>query len=152
MQLVHKRIFLFIILATCSINPSKAGQYSDDLAKCLVRSVSPSDKIILSQWMFAMMSLNPAVRQFSKVTSTQRTKLNRRYAEMLKNLLTNSCLKETRKAVQYEGPAILAPSFNVLSQIGSQELIVNPEVASGALQLKGMLDVESLQRFLETAN
>jgi len=38
-------------------SPAVAGPYSDDLAKCLVRSTTPEDKTLLVQWMFATMAL-----------------------------------------------------------------------------------------------
>ena len=65
---------------------------------------------------------------------------------MVKALLTKSCLKETRDAVQYEGPTTLETSFSVLGQVAGRELFASPNVAAGMKELEGMLDIKSLQR------
>ena len=57
-----------------------AGPYGDDLARCLVRSTSPEDQTTLIQWMFAISSLNPAVKRLTSVTDAQRSDLNRQVA------------------------------------------------------------------------
>ena len=146
MQMIRKSVVLLTVLAACVTTPCWAGPYADDLAKCLVRSTTSKDKTVLVQWMFAMASLNPDVRQLSTVTTPQRTELNQRFADMVKALLTKSCLKETRDAVQYEGPTTLETSFSVLGQVAGRELFASPNVAAGMKELEGMLDIKSLQR------
>jgi hypothetical protein len=146
MQTIRKSAVLLTLLAACATTPSWAGPYSDDLAKCLVRSTTSKDKTVLVQWMFAMASLNSDVKQLSAVTTAQRTELHRRFADMVQILLTKSCLKETRDAVQYEGPSTLETSFNVLGQVAGRELFADPNVAGGMKELEGMLDIKSIQR------
>ena len=136
------------IVCVLAASSSVAGPYSDEMAKCLVRSTSSADKIALIQWMFAMASLNPEVRQMSAVTPAQRNQLNQRLVSMTEKLLTESCLNESREAVKYEGPETVKIAFTVLGQVAARELFAGPEVAAGMQEMATLFDTAKVQSAL----
>jgi hypothetical protein len=125
-----------------------ASPYSDDLAKCLVRSTTTADKTTLVQWMFGTASLHPDVKWMAKVSDTQRQELNRSTAKIFSTLLTQTCVSETQQALKYEGPSTLVSSFTILGQVASRELFTNPDVAAAMSELNKYIDKESLQKKL----
>ena len=98
---------------------SNAGIYSDDLARCLVESSTPSDKIILVKWMFTPMSLHPAVKSIASVSDEQVDKSNKEAADTIVKLITETCKDQTVKAIKYEGEAAIRSSFNVFGNVAA---------------------------------
>jgi len=145
---IRQTAFALVVAATFGSTSLWAGPYADDLSKCLVKSTTAEDKSTLVQWMFAMSALHPDVKKLSVVTPTRRNELNKQFAEMLTTLLTDSCLKETREALDYEGPQTLVQGFTVLGQVAGRELFANADVAAGMGELEGMFDNKKLEQSL----
>jgi hypothetical protein len=121
------------------------------MAKCLVRSTTSEDKTALVQWMFAMMSLHPAVRTMATVSGEQRTAVSQRVADIFQELLTKSCVNETKDAVKYEGEVTIVSSFSMLGQVAARELFQDPNVAAGLAELSKAFDATSLRKTLGLA-
>ena len=120
--------------------PAAAGPYSDDLAKCLVRSTGDEEKRTLVKWIFAAVALHPEVADISSVTPAQRTEMTRNTAKIFEKLLADSCRTEVQQAVQYEGPQTIGSSFQVLGQVAARELFSNPNVAANMADLGKYID------------
>ena len=113
-----------------------AGIYADELGKCLVESTSQRDRLDLVQWLFSAASLHPAVEPITSVSEEQLDASNKTIAELVTELLTDSCRSETEKALQYEGMSTLETAFTVLGQVATKshsnlELILRPRAAEG---------------------
>jgi hypothetical protein len=70
------RKLLKILVVACALlcgAKAHAGPYGDDLSKCLVKATSSDDQIVFTQWMFAAMSLHPAVSGLVSITDEQRS-------------------------------------------------------------------------------
>ena len=142
-----KKTALFVVLFALQSWPSQealAGPYSDTLAKCLVSSTTTEDRSSLVRWMFTAASLHPAVKPISNVSDEQLDEANRIIANLVTDLLTESCREETEQALQYEGTTTIQTSFMVLGQVAGQELFASPEVAAGLSGLEKHIDEEKL--------
>lgn len=144
--------WLAVSMALLTPLASHAGPYADDMAKCLVRSTTSADKTALVQWMFAMMALHPAVKTMGTVSDTERTAASQRIAKIFTDLLTKSCVNETRDAVKNEGESTLASSFNLLGQVAARELFADPNVAAGIAEFGKHIDGEALRKALDLAH
>jgi hypothetical protein len=147
---ICRTAFGFVAAAALGCTSLWAGPYGDDLAKCLVKSTTTEDKSTLVQWMFAMSSLHPDVKQLSAVSPAKRADLNKQFAGMMTTLLTESCLNETRDALNYEGTETLVQGFTVLGQVAGRELFSNPDVAAGMGELEGLFDNKKLEATLKS--
>jgi hypothetical protein len=143
---------LLACVGTASIwtSMAAAGPYSDDLAKCLVKSTTKEDRVSLIRWLFAAASRHPAVSSIAKVSAAQLDEANKTIGELTMKLLTDSCKAEAQKAIQYEGLATLQLSFQVLGQVAGQELFASPEVAAGMAGLQKYLDGNQLKALAGT--
>ncbi|HVH74537.1 MAG TPA: hypothetical protein VM755_06440 [Stellaceae bacterium] len=130
-------LVLFVALFARS---ALAGVYTDDLAKCLVKSSTENDKVLLIQWLFAAVSLNPAVKPLASVTPSQRQTYNEGAAALLSRLLVKDCRKEAIDALKYEGTASLGTSIQVLSAIAGRELMTDPHVREGTSTFGHLMD------------
>jgi hypothetical protein len=110
---------------------ASAGAYADDLTKCLVKSSSNDDQVMLVQWLFAAASLHPAVQPLSSVTPQQRDALDRKAAALLQRLMVDACRGETINALKYEGSDALQVSFQVLGQVAGRGLMGESHVTNG---------------------
>ncbi len=117
-----------------------AGVYTDDLSRCLVKSSTQSDNTALMQWMFAAMSVNPAITSMTSVTPAQREKYDRSAAALIERLLLKDCRKETLEAVKYEGEKAIEASFSVLGQVAARGLMSDPGTMAGMQNLTTYLD------------
>ena len=128
-----------------------AGPYSDELAKCLVRSTTDADKNYLVKWIFAAAALHPAVKSIASVSDAQRDELNKNTAKLVERLVTESCKSETREAVRYEGSSTFQASFQVLGQVAGRGLFSDPGVARSMGDFEKHFDKQKLERLLSPA-
>ena len=134
------------LLAVLPSGPAVAGVYSDELAKCLVRSTTDADKIYLMRWLFASMSVHPAVRSIAAVSDAERAELNKNAAKLFERLITETCVTQTQEAVKYEGPATLQSSFEVLGSVAGRGLMSDPGVSKSMAEFANYLDKQKLER------
>jgi hypothetical protein len=127
------------VVASLIASPAIAGIYADELSKCLVRSSSSDDRVVLIQWMFAAFSLHPAVQPIVSVNPEQRDVINKKTATVFSRLLAEDCRKETIDALKYEGDAAIGTAFRVLGEAASRDLMSEPHVAKGLGELVGQL-------------
>lgn len=111
----------WICLLSCSA-PTYAGPYGDDLAKCLVGATTQDDRSALVLGMFAAASAHPAVASISSVSAQENAESNGTVGTLFVKLLTESCKDEAKTALQYEGPATMQLSLQVLGQVAATEL------------------------------
>ncbi len=123
-----------------------AGPYSDEMAKCLVKSTSEADKNSLVKWMFAAAALHPAVKSIASVSDAQRGELNKSTAKLFERLITESCRAEAQEAVKYEGPSTIDAGFQVLGQVAARGLFADPSVARNMAELGNHMDKQKIQR------
>jgi hypothetical protein len=119
-------VFSVIMLSSTE---AAAGPYADELAKCLVRSTTTSEKNALIKWIFAAAALHPEVKGISSVTEAQREELSKSTGRMVERLLADSCKTETQDAMRYEGPGVFQSAFTVLGQVASVGLFTDPSVS-----------------------
>lgn len=136
------------MLCAFGAGAASAGVYTEDLSRCLVDSSTASDKATLVRWMFTAMALHPEVAGMSSVTPEQREDANKAVADVFMKLMTQTCLSETRKAVQYEGSSAVEKGFNALGQVAGREMFANPNVAQGMVHLQSYMDKERLRKAL----
>lgn len=140
-----------VSLAVLPSGSAVAGPYSDELAKCLVKSTTEADKNYLVKWIFAAAALHPAVKPIASVTDEQREELTRNAAKLFERLIGESCRSETQDALKYEGPSTLQASFMVLGQVAARGLFSDPGVARGMADLGKHIDKKKLEGLLGPA-
>ena len=145
---VASTVFSLIILLTCTVF---AGPYSNELAKCLVRSTSEGDKNDLVKWMFAAFASHPEVKSMASISETQREELNEKTANLMMRLLTESCRFETAEALKYEGQGTLEAGFQVLGSVAARGLMSHPDVANYIAGLDRYIDPQKLKSVIGSA-
>jgi hypothetical protein len=114
----------------CAPLTVQAGVYSDDLSRCIVRSSTADDRLMLMKWIFSAISLHPAVQPMTSVTPEQRDLLAQQAAALTSRLLTSDCRAETVAALKYESSAFQG-AFELLGRVAMSDLMTEPSVASG---------------------
>jgi hypothetical protein len=137
-----------VALAVLSTGPAVAGPYTDELAKCLVKSTSDADKTYLVKWIFASMTLHPDVRAVANVSDAQREDLNRNAGKLVERLLTEGCPSETQDAVKNEGPGTLQAGFQVLGEVATRRLFSDPSVVKGMADFGRHIDKQKIEKLL----
>jgi predicted RNA binding protein with dsRBD fold (UPF0201 family) len=146
-KLVRIIIIMLGLLALSS--PAAAGIYTDELSDCLLTSTTEEDKLSMVRWMFTSMSLHPAVEELADVSSATRERTNKDMAELLVELLSDRCIRQTSAALQHEGSFALRTSFSVLGQVAAANLLSDPNVAAGLASLEQYISTDDLDRKLE---
>ena len=112
-----------------------AGQYTDDLSKCLVASTTADNRIALVKWIFFSFAAHPNVAPFVTVKPSDLDQINTEVGGLLTQLLTVSCHDKARSAVKHEGQAAMQQGFEVLFEVAGMELARDPKVQ---VRLQGM--------------
>src|SRR4029078_10276551 len=97
-------------------------------SKCLVRAARTDDRVLLLQWMFAALSLHPAVQPMVSVKSDQRDVSTKKAGVIFSRLLKENCRQESVAALKNEGNSAIGVAFGVLGQVASRDLMSNPNV------------------------
>jgi hypothetical protein len=118
----------------------RAGVYTDDLAKCMVKGSSEEDLNTLMQWLFAAMSVNPAIKSMTNVTAAQRETYSRSGATLLERLVLKDCHAEAVSAFKYEGAHALEGSFQILGGVAGRGLMSAPSTAAELQRFAKFLD------------
>jgi hypothetical protein len=145
---------LVFIVGTAMLSwatPSVAGVYSDDMAKCLVKSMTPADQTAIMQWLFSAMALHPDMSGLTKITPEQHASYDRNAAELLERMMTVDCRKETVAAIKYEGNIAIEASFSTLGQVAMRGLMSNPAVAQGIGNLQKYGDKSKMEAVVKEA-
>jgi hypothetical protein len=140
---------IFVLLIFSSVSPAFAGPYADALGKCMVGATTGPEKTTLVRWIFAMMALHPDVQSSSAVTPEQRGALAKQIAQLFQRLLTESCLKEAREAIRYEGVSTIQSSFSLLGQVAARELFTDPKVMEGMAEFSKYIDEKKFKELTD---
>jgi hypothetical protein len=135
-----------LALPFLTARPASAGVYSDELAKCLVRSTTDADRTFLVKWLFASAAQHPAVRSISSLSEVERIDLNRNAAKLFERLITETCMTQTQEAVKYEGATTLQSSFEVLGAVAGRGLLSDPTVAKSMAEFANYLDKQKIEK------
>jgi hypothetical protein len=134
-----------VLAIWASGSAARAGIYTDDLAKCLVKSTSASDQKALVVWIFSAMSWHPAIQSYSSMTDGQKDAASRVTAGLMERLLIADCRKETVAAVKYEGGNALQGAFGVLGQVAMRDLMTDPKVNASMAKVGEYMDETKLE-------
>lgn len=144
----RKSAWSLVTAASLAAGTAHAGPYSDDLAKCLVKSTTADDKGTLVRWIFGIAALHPQVANVSAISDAQRVELNKKVAGLFESLLTERCRAETLEAVRYEGASTIEASFGILGEAAMTEMFSDGSVNEGLGEFTRYLNEEKLMSVL----
>ena len=127
--------------------PSGAGPYSDDLAKCMVRSSTPADRAEFVKFLFSAMAQHPDVASMANISPQQMKATLKGTGELIQRLLLQSCRSEAQQAIHHEGMQSIFFGFQFYGQAMAAELMGNPIVAAKLKDLNDYLDADKFKAF-----
>lgn len=130
---------------------ARAGIYTDDLAKCLVKSASANDQAALVIWIFSAMGAHPKVQAYSNMTDAQRDAATKTAAQLMQRLVTVDCRTASLDAIKFEGPSALEAGFKVLGEVAMRGLMGDSTVAAGMARLGDHVDHASIEALFKEA-
>ena len=143
----RKILYIFTVLTfllNISNQPTFAGPFADDMAKCLVTSTNNRDRNKLLKWMFKIYSDHPEVSYMVDLSDREKKVIDKDVADLFTRLLSEDCLDESKKAQKYEGNTVFFNSFQILGQVASQGFIGNPDVQRSMKKVYELMDYEKL--------
>lgn len=145
------RRYLFVLLASLSAAgamtaaPSRAADAnSDDLGQCLIRSTTPADRKVLTQWTFATLALDPDVASMAAISPAQRDAIKRQAGSTVTTMLANACLAQAQQAFANGGPAAIQTAFETWGQWAITGIVSEPHVMQGMAGLLQYIDIGKL--------
>ena len=142
-----KILYIFTVLTfllNISNQPTFAGPFADDMAKCLVTSTNNRDRNKLLKWMFKIYSDHPEVSYMVDLSDREKKVIDKDVADLFTRLLSEDCLNESKKAQKYEGNIVFFNAFKVLGQTASQGFMGNPDVQRSMKKVYELMDYEKL--------
>jgi hypothetical protein len=144
------RILAGAVLLTAALleaGPAGAGPYSDDLAKCMVRTSTPADRAEFVRFLFSAMAQHPDVSSMANISPQQMEATLKGTGELVQRLLLKSCRSEAQQAIRYEGMQSIFYGFQFYGQAMAAELLGNPIVAAKMKDLNKYLDADKFKAF-----
>jgi hypothetical protein len=123
---------------------SQAGPAQDALSECLVKSTTPADKVILVDWIFAVISLHPSVSNMASISDAQRETLNKNSGVLFTRLVSEDCGPELKAAVEKEGTDAVGEAFGKLGEMAMTDLMSDPKVQAGTEAMSTYIDQDKI--------
>lgn len=134
-------VLLFLLMAS-SAPLAKAEDSTESLSRCLADNTSGKDRKDLVRWSFFAMAAHPEIKQFASPELAQaREEVNSAMANVLTRLLTDTCLAQARAAFKQGGFKAVEDSFQTVSKLAMQELMVDKNVVASASEYTKFVDV-----------
>lgn len=141
------RLLIGVLLGAAMPAAASASIYTDDLARCLASSATPSDRQAFLRWMFAMMAANPRIKDMAKITDAESEGLNRQAAQLFQRLMLNDCRQQSLNAIKYDGPSSIVSASETLGRIAMGDLMAAPETSAYMGRMDSYLDKEKWEAF-----
>ena len=147
--LIMKIKFLYIFTAltfllNISNKPIFAGPFGDEMAKCLVTSTSNRDRTKLLKWIIRVYGVHPEVSFMVDLSDREIQVIDEDIADIFTRLLSEDCVDETKKALDYEGDNVMFTAFQTLGQVAAQGFIDHPSVERSISKFVELIDYEKL--------
>ena len=142
-----KILYIFTVLTfllNISNKPIFAGPFGDEMAKCLVTSTNKRDKIKLIKWIFRVYGDHPEVSYMVDLSDREKEVIDKDVANIFTRLLSEDCIDETKKALDYEGDNVMFNAFQILGQTAAQGFNNNPDVMKSINKFVELIDYEKL--------
>ena len=143
----RKILYLFTVLTfllNISNKPIYAGPFTDEMAKCLVTSTNDRDRTRLVKWIFRVYGDHPEVTYMVDLSDREKKVIDKDVADLFTRLLSEDCIYETKKALDYEGENVMFNAFQILGQVAAQGFNNNPDVMRSINEFVEMVDYEKL--------
>ena len=134
----------FTFLLNISNKPIFAGPFGDEMAKCLVTSTSNRDRTKLVKWIFRVYGDHPEVSYMVNLSDREKKVIDKDVANIFTRLLSEDCIDETKKALDYEGDNVMFNAFQILGQTAAQGFNNNPDVMKSINKFVELIDYEKL--------
>ncbi len=132
-------------------SPVFAGPATDALSSCLADNTTGKDRKDLAKWIFVAMAAHPELKDISKVTPAGRDQVDQAAGAIFSRMLTQSCVDQTRHALQQDGRGSIKVAFGVLGQLAMAELMANPQVSSAITGFQRFVDNKKIEALLTEA-
>lgn len=143
---------IIIIGAVLALSlPALAQPQSDALGTCLADNTSGRDRKDLARWVFLAMAAHPEMKEYSSANASAAVDESARsIAALVTRLLTDSCAKEAKAAIQGGGSPrqsfVLA--FESLGRLAMQELMADQSVTQTMGLFERYLDQKRFEQAL----
>ena len=142
-----KILYIFTVLTfllNISNQPTFAGPFEDEMAKCLVTSTNKRDRNKLVKWIFRVYGDHPEVSYMVDLSDRDKKVIDKEVANIFIRLLSEDCIDETKKALDYEGDKVMFNAFQILGQVASKGIVENPDVMKSINKFVELIDYEKL--------
>jgi hypothetical protein len=141
---------VLVLAALCVALGAQAQPPVEAFARCIADSTTGRDRKDLARWLFVAMGAHPEMRAIASIAPTANEDASRAAGLMFTRLVTETCPKEARAAVQVAGPTAFQSAFTVLGQLAMQELMTDKDVAAGMSAIERHIDAAKVQAVLST--
>ena len=142
-----KILYIFTVLTfllNISNQPTFAGPFSDEMAKCLVSSTNDRDITKLVKWIFRVYGDHPEVSYMIDLSDREKKVIDKDVANIFTRLLSEDCIDETKKALDYEGDKVMFNAFEILGSVASKGIVESPDVMKSINKFVELIDYEKL--------
>ena len=145
---MRKKILYIFTVLTFLLNiankPIFAGPFGDEMAKCLVTSTNKRDRTKLIKWIFRVYGDHPEVTYMIDLSDREKKVIDKDVANIFTRLLSEDCIDETKKALDYEGENVMFNAFQILGQTAAQGFNNNPDVMKSINKFVELINYEKL--------
>lgn len=141
-------IGLITVLPTMTYANSHLGLYTNDLAKCMVSSLSANDKQIIQNFTLQSMFSHPSLNQKNPYSQYEINQTQQQVGRLITRLFAKDCTKEWIIATYYDNKAVEQAS-ETLGVYVMQDLINHPNYERYWLGIEHYMNKQELEHAIQ---
>ncbi len=121
-----------------------SGAFTDELARCMVNSTTPNEKIVFMEWTIRLFSEHPELKDLVQISEKQKITVDKKLGNVFTTLVTLRCKEETKKAIKFEGFEQAVSAFGALGSASTRTIMAHPDVMESSQDYAKYMDLSSL--------
>lgn len=143
----------FGLLALCMQAQAQINSpYTTDLQKCLVTSLSDSDKIVMQNMILQTFFAHPNFYQKNPFSEHEISQNDKKLGELFTRLIVKDCAKEFALAIKYDGKIADYYGFEAMGKYAFMELVQHPDVLQRSQNIEKYIDRKAIDQVIEKFN
>lgn len=143
-----KKLALLAIIGAQGLlaQSAMAQQYSQDLAMCMMSSLTQNDKRVVRAYVVQAIMAHPDFAGKSNFSTADIDRTNRQMGALFTRLIAKNCTSEFVLSTQYEGQAAMEKAFEPLGEYVMTDLKNHPAVQNRAKEITRYVDKTAFER------
>ncbi|WP_047691700.1 hypothetical protein [Vibrio sp. ZOR0018] len=140
-----KKVLLITAIALSGLLVAPVHADTGRFTTCLLDSLNGKERKNLAKWIYFSIAAHPELNEFSNISKSDRTSIDKYTGQLVTRLLVEDCAQEL-VAAQKADPLAIEKAFEMVGQVAMQELMNSEDVTNAITNYLQYTDQDKLNQ------